>query len=106
MVFIFRYVLHFTTYFCFTITGHERNTHNVDFELYFREMVTTETKSLLLNKFFKLIFWSIETKLLTIPHFIEKKSMTAINLSSLLLSELKGYLNIFKSTQGSVFSLT
>ena len=68
-------------------------------------MVTTEKKALLLNKFFKLIFWSIETKLLTIPHFIEKKSMTARNMSSLLLSELKGYLNIFKSTQGSVFSV-
>lgn len=69
-------------------------------------MVSTEKKALLVNKFFKLIFWSIETTVLTFPHFIEKKSMTARNMYSLLLSELKGYLNIFQSTHGSVFSLT
>ena len=67
---------------------------------------TKKKKALLLNKFFKFIFWSVETKLLSFPHFIEKKNMTARNMYSLLLSELKGYLNIFESTHGSVFSLT
>ena len=52
--------------------GYERNTHNVDFELS-EKSFQQKKKALLLNKFFKLIFWSVETKLLSFPHFIEKK---------------------------------
>ena len=52
--------------------GYERNNHNVDFELS-EKWFQQKKKALFPNKFFKFIFWSVETKLLSIPHFIEKK---------------------------------